>query len=210
MKKYDLYLFDFDGTLLNTMDALEFVFQVSYGHIGMEFKHEDTIEFSRIPLNVGFEKMHAKEEDWPEFCKYIDKSLDFEEALERNHPYPETYEFIEYLRKNHIRAGIVTSNNVHHVQEVLEHLNIPIDTFEIYIGNKECEFFKPHPDPIFKALLQYERAHEKDKIVYVGDGMNDTLSANAAGVDAILIDRVNAFPDSDKYTRISSLMELFK
>lgn len=209
MKKYKLYLFDFDGTLLDTMSALEHVFKTSYGAIGIDFKHEETYEYSVIPLSVGFAKKGAKQEDWPLFCKKIEESLDSHKALISNRPYPESYEFLDYLKKNHVHCGIVTSNKVSHVLEVLDAMNIPDDIFTIYIGNRECEFFKPHPDPIYKALALVPDINKED-VVYIGDGLNDTISANAAGVDAILIDRSNAFPDSDKYIRITNLKQLFE
>ena len=49
-----------------------------------------------------------------------------------------------------------------------------------------------------------------DEVVYVGDGMNDAISANNAGVDAVLIDRNNEFTESDKYKIIRNLKELFE
>ena len=209
MKKYDLYLFDFDGTLLDTIPALEYVFTVSYAAIGLKFDPKDTIEFSRIPLNVGYEKMHADPKKWVEFVENIDKSLDDIESIKRTSLYEETREFLDYLKSNKIRAGIVTSNNVKHVKEVLLDLDLPIDAFELFIGNKECEHFKPHPDPIHKALKTSKYTGELSSVVYIGDGMNDTISANAAGVDAVLIDRNNEFTESDKYQRIHNLKELF-
>lgn len=209
MKKYDLYLFDFDGTLLDTMPALEYVFTVSYESIGIKFDPKDTVEFSRIPLSVGYEKLGADPAKWEQFVHYIDNSLDFPEALKRTHLFEESREFIEYLKANNIRAGIVTSNNSKHVKDVLKFLDLPIDAFEIYIGNKECQHFKPHPDPIQKALKAAKYKGDLSKVVYVGDGMNDTISANSAGVDAVLIDRIDVFEDSDKYQKIKNLKELF-
>ena len=210
MKKYDLYLFDFDGTLLNTMPALEYVFSVSYEHIGVHFNKEDTVEFSRIPLDEGFNKLGAKKEKWDDFCKSIEASLDFPTSLERNYPYEESMAFFKYLKDHHIKAGIVTSNKEKHVKEVLHTMNIPLDTFVIYMGSKQYNNFKPHPEPILKTLEVLGYQGSLDKVVYVGDGINDTLCANNAGVDAVLIDRIDAFKDSDKYIRIKNLLELFK
>lgn len=210
MKKYDLYLFDFDGTLLNTMPALEYVFSVSYEHIGIKFNKDDTVEFSRIPLDEGFNRLGAKKEKWEDFCKYIEASLDFPASLERNYPYPESMEFFKYLKDHNIQAGIVTSNKDKHVKEVLTVMGISLDTFKIYMGSKQYDNFKPHPEPILKALKKIGYQGNLDKVVYVGDGINDTLCANNAGVDAVLIDRIDAFKDSDKYIRIKNLMELFK
>ena len=210
MKKYDLYLFDFDGTLIDSMAALEYVFSYSYNQVGIKFDKDDTVEFSRIPLIDGYEKLHGDPSRWLEFVDIIHDSLDHEESINSNHPYPETYKLMSYLKNNHIQAGIVTSNKDSHVKDVFKKMNIPLDTFALYLGSGQCKLIKPNPAPILMAidLLNYKGDYKN--IVYVGDGMNDTLAANNAGVDAVLIDRIDAFPDSDKYIRIHSLMELFE
>lgn len=210
MKKYDLYLFDFDGTILDTMSALEVIFSKAYTAVGMKFDPKNTVEFSRIPLNVGYQKLNGDSEKFKEFCDQIEIAIDCPEALVSNRTYPETYEFVEYVRKNHIRTGIVTSNRTNHVKDVLKVMNIPIDTFDIYVGNKEYKRFKPHPDPVLKALEIGNYKGDLRNVAYIGDAKNDALSAIAAGVDAILLDRHNEYPDSDQYIRIQNLMELFK
>lgn len=209
MKKYDLYLFDFDGTLLNTMKALEHVFKVSYEHVGAHFDPKDTKLFACIPLDEGYRRLNADPEKWDDFCKYIEKSLDFPESLRDNEPYPETMEFIEYIRNNKIPSGIVTSNKDKHVKEVLDIFGIPLDTFNIYLSSKQCKNHKPHPEPLLRALNQLNYQGDLKKVVYVGDGINDTICANRAGVDAVLIDRNDEFPDSENYIKVHSLLELF-
>ena len=49
---------------------------------------------------------------------------------------------------------------------------------------------------------------DKNDIVYIGDALNDMLSAQRAGLDAILIDRINAFDKEDHFEKIKSLFEL--
>ena len=210
MKKYKLYLFDFDGTILNTMPALEVIFSKTYEHVGMKFDPKDTVYFSRIPSDVGYKILNGDPEKFEEFCKYLEIAIDLPEALVSNHPYEETYEFLEYVKLNHIRTGIVTSNRTHHVKDVLKVMDIPEDSFDIYVGNKEYEKFKPHPDPILKALEIGKYDGDLTDVVYIGDAMNDALSAISAGVNAVIIDREDEYPDSDKYVRIHNLMELFK
>ncbi len=209
MKKYDLYLFDFDGTLLDTEPALAYVFKTGYEHFGIHFDEKDTLEFARMPLEQGYKRLGGDMSKFIAFCDYIHDVLDHHEALINNHLFPDTKEFFELLKKSGVRAGIVTSNKVSHVKEVLEAMDLPYDAFDIFIGNQECHRFKPLPDPILEALKRGNYKGDLSKVVYVGDGINDTLSANAAGVDAVLIDRVDAFPDSDKYVRLHSLTELF-
>ena len=209
MKKYDLYLFDFDGTLLNTLSSLEYVFTYSYGKIGINFKPEDTVLFSRVSLQQGYEIVHANPDDWPLFCDTIEASLDFPEALKRNEPYAESMEFFKYLEDHKILAGIVTSNKQKHVKDVLTVMGVDTRLFTVYMGSKQYENYKPHPEPILKALEAFGYKGPLDKVVYVGDGMNDMECAINAGVDAVLVDRINAFEESNKYIKIKNLMELF-
>lgn len=210
MKKYDLYLFDFDGTLLDTMPALEYVFQTSYRNIGIDFDIKDTPHFSRIPLEDGYKIMKANPKRYKEFCGYIADTLDSDVSLHSNHFYPESKEFFDYLRKHHIKAGIVTSNREKHVKDVLNIMKVPLETFCVYIGRQQYFNPKPHPEPILTTLKHLGYSGPLDKVLYVGDGLNDTISANEAGVDAALIDRYEEFGDSDKYIRIKNLMDLFK
>ena len=209
MKKYKLYLFDFDGTLLDTMPALSYVFKYAYEKVGIKFDEKETMEFARIPLIVGYRRLNGPEERYLEFYDYIDKSLDHPEALHLNSPFAESMEFFKYLKEHQIHAGIVTSNNKTHVIDVLNVMGIPIDTFELYIGNKECERFKPDPDPINKAMVAVGDKFTKQDVVYVGDGLNDALCAEAAGIDAVIVDRENAFANNNEFTIIKNLFELF-
>ncbi len=210
MKKYDLYLFDFDGTLLDTMPALEYVFTTSYKRIGVEFDPRDTAYFSRIPLEDGYEKIGADPQKYGEFCQHIIDTLDSDYSLHSNRFYPESEEFFKYLKEHNIKAGIVTSNRDVHVKEVLEIMGIPVDTFVVYIGRNQYEKPKPHPEPILTTLRHLGYQGPLNSVLYVGDGINDTISANEAGVNAVLIDRNEEFSDSDKYIRIKNLFELFE
>ena len=171
---------------------------------------KDTVEFARIPLSEGYKKMGGKPENWLELVDYIQKALDFPEAITSTLPYEESFEFMKYLKDNHIHAGVVTSNKASHVKDVLNYFNIPLDTFDIYIGNQEVTRFKPHPEPILKAIEVCEKKYNPEDVVYVGDGMNDALSAINAGVNAVLIDRNNEFSESDEYQIIRNLKELFR
>lgn len=210
MKKYDLYLFDFDGTLLDTMKALEYVFSVSYEHVGVKFDPKDTKLYACIPLLEGYQRLNGDPDKWDDFCDYIEKSLDFPESLKHNAFYSETMEVINYMRDNKIKAGIVTSNKDKHVKEVLETMHIPLDTFSVLISSKQSRNHKPHPEPILMALDELKYKGLLANVVYVGDGLNDTICANNAGVDAILVDRNDEFPDSNKYIKIHNLKELFE
>lgn len=209
MKKYKLYLFDFDGTLFNTEKALIFIFKEAFGSVGIEVKAEDSIRISRQPLPVTYKELHGDESRIPEFIAKIDELVNSKKSVEYTDKFSDTLELMDYIKKNSINAGIVTSNNIVHVKDVLNYFDVPTDTFKIYVGNKETDKVKPDPGPILVAL---EKANYKDdlsSVVYVGDAMNDVKAAKNAGVSAILLDRNNEYPDGD-YIKIHSLTELIK
>lgn len=209
MKKYKLYLFDFDGTLFNTEKALEYIFCESFKSVGITVKPEDAMFISRIPLSESYKLYGGKDEDIPTFSRTIEETLASDESVRRTVNYPETEEFLTYMRNNKIQCGIVTSNNVPHVKVILDHLKVPESTFDVYVGNRETPRHKPAPDPILIALKLANYDGDLKDVVYVGDGLNDMVAANAAGVDAILIDRINEHPDGN-YLKIKSLLELIK
>lgn len=209
MKKYKLYLFDFDGTVVDSFPSLYHVFDKAYKAVGITIQESDIPQLAREPLVVGYERFGGKEEDIPLFAKVIEEAVDSHDATIETITFPDSEKFFCYVTEHQIPCGIVTSNKIPHVKDVLEYLNLPYDSFVVFVGNQEIENFKPHPEPILRALEFLNYQGSLKDVVYVGDGLNDMLAAKRAGVDAVLVDRSNEFPDSDDYVRIKGLMDLF-
>lgn len=207
MKKYKLYLFDFDGTIVNTEKALEYIFGESYKAAGIIIDPKDTMPISRKPLKKTYYEYGGTEEKLQVFLDKIEETLKSDRSTELSTNYDDSLVILKYLRDNHIDAGVVTSNNSPHVRVILDHLNIPQDTFKVVVGNGESKIGKPNPDPILKALEMIDYKGDLKDVCYVGDGINDMIAAKAAKVDAILIDRYNEHPMGD-YIKITSLEEL--
>ena len=103
--------------------------------------------------------------------------------------------------------GIVTSNNVPHVRDVLRKFDMQKDFFTVLVGNREAPNPKPSPEPILKALEMINYKGDKKDICYVGDSLNDCISAVNAGIVPILLDRDDEYKDVP-YKTIKSLKEL--
>lgn len=209
MKKYKLYLFDFDGTLFNTMPALRMVFKNSYKEYGIDVTDEECIEFSREPLPVSFERKGGDMAKFWDFVAIINYWLNGEESVKLTELYDDTIEFHDYVRNHNINAGIVTSNNIPHVKDIYKNKGIDCSNFVVFVGNQEEIRPKPEPYPILKALEMLNYQDDLMDVVYIGDGINDCLAAINAGVDTYLLDRDNVFNDTP-YKIIHSLMDLFK
>lgn len=211
MKKYKLYLFDFDGTLFDTIPSLEHVFVEAYKVVGINISPKESKELARKPLLEPYLEKGGKMTDFQKFVDKIGDNLNTKETVELSKKYFDTDIFLKYLKNNNIYCGIVTSNNKNHVQDILNFFNIPLDIFSIYVGNNEYDKdkFKPHPDPILAALKLDERHIDKKDVIYVGDALNDCKCAINAGVNCLLLDRDHEFNDINEYDKVYSLMEIF-
>ena len=203
MKEYDVYLFDFDGTLCDTGESLGPVFIHGFNAIGMDCKPEDALEYMHHSLLEVAEMRGITKEQWPPFVEAIVKALDFEDSLRLIKLFPETVEVLRALKAKGKKMGIVSNNTVTHIQLVLKQFGLT-DLFEVYSGSDVVAVPKPAADPILYALDKFgiEPSHN---VVYVGDFLQDVACGNNAHVDAILIKRDG---DSNHKDVISNLKEL--
>ena len=122
--------------------------------------------------------------------------------------YRDTAEILKLLKANKKTVGIVTSNAKDHVIDVLKRFDL-VDYFDVIVGNKEAPTPKPSPEPILKAL-ELLRIKDKNKVVYIGDSLNDALAAKNAKIKPILLDRLNEFRHIEEYEVISSLEDIVR
>ena len=208
MQKFQLYLFDFDGTLFDTLETSKYVFRKAYEFLGIKLNEEEVLQFTREPIPVSYERMGAPIEKYDAFMEQIEKYLNTtKESIDLTGIYDDTYDTIIDLRMAEADLGIVTSNNVPHVRDILRKFDMQKDFFTVLVGNREAPNPKPSPEPILKALEMIGYKGDKKDVCYVGDSLNDCISAVNAGIVPILLDRDGEYKDVP-YQTIKSLKEL--
>ena len=209
MQKFQLYLFDFDGTLFDTLPSSKYVFKKAYEYLDMEINEDDILAFTREPIPNSYARLGAPKERFNEFMEQIELYVNSKESVNLTNIYDDTYDTIIDLRMDEADLGIVTSNNVPHVRDVLHKFDMQKDFFTVLVGNREAPNPKPSPEPILKALEMIRYRGDKKDVCYVGDSLNDCLAAINAGIVPILLDRDDEYKDAP-YTRIRSLSELLR
>ena len=207
MKQFQLYLFDFDGTLFDTLPSSKYVFRKAYENIGFKFNEDDVLGFTREPIPDSYSRLGAPKELFNSFMDDIEKYVNSQESVNLTDIYDDTYDTIIDLRMVEADLGIVTSNNIPHVRDVLRKFDMQKDFFAVLVGNREAPNPKPSPEPILKALEMINYQGNKEDVCYVGDSINDCLSAVNAGITPILLDRDDEYKDVP-YLKIKSLKEL--
>lgn len=193
MKKYDVYLFDFDGTLVDSHESLRLVFEEAYAKVNTKVPEGYTLRLMRVPLYVGYEELKAPQDEESKklFGSEIIRLLDEPEVLKATESYEDTIDVLKKLHNQGKKLGIISSNNRKHIFEVMRFLGIDERLFDVVVGNQETRKHKPNPDPILKGLEIL--GISKEGVCYVGDGLDDMRCAANAGVDSILVDRRNEY-----------------
>ncbi|MCD6211629.1 MAG: HAD hydrolase-like protein, partial [Sulfurovum sp.] len=147
-----IILFDLDGTLIDSTEAILESFTVAYKTFQEEVPADDLIKAEiGHPLDHMFSTLGVKE----------DKIWDYVHAYKMHYRkifcaktvlLPEAREAVE-LASQHATLGIVTTKTAKYSIELLEHMGL-MDYFEVLIGRENVEHPKPHPEPIQKALLK--------------------------------------------------------
>lgn len=174
-------MFDLDGTLIDSTEAILESFSVAFEVHGKEAPHSDLIK-SEIghPLDHMFATLGVEEE---KVWDYVDayKNHYRQISCQKTVLLPDAIEAVELAGK-HATLGVVTTKTAKYSIELLEYFGL-MQHFEVLIGRENVENPKPHPEPIQKALQGLPKI--TDDIWMVGDTCMDMLSAKAANVDAV-------------------------
>ncbi len=177
MPAYPVWLFDFDGTLVDTHGVI----LDCYRHAALEVLGEelpaDVVEanLSRTLREAAADVAGERAEEF--FRVYVEHSL----ALHADEvgPFEGVTEMLMRLRDDGRRLGIVTSKLRSVVDLVLDQISYG-PAFEVIVTVDDTELHKPDPDPILFALERLNVG--PDAAIYVGDSPYDILAARAAGV----------------------------
>ena len=184
-KKYDVILFDMDGTLIDTDELIAQTFFCLYDKYnnGKRATREEMVYFSGPPISETLAK---------EFPQINQEELfqEFHDISWRLYPqYLKSFPFVKdaliELKKDHYRLGIVTNKMHGTTQYCLELLNMN-NIFDVVIGIDDVNLPKPHSEGIFKAMDILNQP-EKVKVLYIGDNGSDFLTSQNAGIDCGLI-----------------------
>ena len=206
LNEFDVFLFDFDGTLFDTLESSIYVFEEAYKQIGIKVNHDEVLGYTREPIPNSYKRLVGSMDGYPSFIKDIDDLVHSQKVVDMTEIYSETAEILKFLKANKKIVGIVTSNSKKHVIDVLNKFGLT-SYFDVIVGNKEAPNPKPSPEPILKALELLGR-HNKEKVVYIGDALNDAIAATNAGVTPILLDRLDEFSEYKQYKIINNLKKI--
>ncbi len=173
-------LFDLDGTLIDSTEAILEGFRVTFEKFGKNYPGDKEVKkLIGLPLDIMFENLGVKENVWDFVMTY--KKHYRKISKQKTFLLPFAKEALKEA-STFARLGIVTTKTGEYSKELLEHFGI-LNYFEVLIGREDVENPKPHPEPILKALHKMKAS--KEAAWMIGDTCLDMVSAKEAGINYV-------------------------
>ena len=186
MKEYSTYIFDLDGTLLNSLLDLQLSCNYALVQSGMP---ERTYDEVKMFVGNGVKKLMERaipaglenpmfDETYTTFRQYYMKH-----CLDHTCPYPGIENLLRRLKMKHKNIAVVSNKFYAATQDLCHHF-FP-DTVSVAIGERDNIHKKPAPDTVIEALRQLKTT--KDGAVYIGDSDVDISTAKNCNMPCISV-----------------------
>lgn len=183
---YETYIFDLDGTLLNTLGDLAASCNYALRLNDMPERTIDEVKSfvgngvknlmeRAIPGGLNNEKFNA--------AYYMFRQHYMKHGLDTTEPYPGIQEMLHRLNSKGKNIAVVSNKFDLATKDLCHHFFK--DNITVAIGEKEGIRKKPAPDTVNEALKQLGVTSEK--AVYIGDSDVDIMTARNSGMPCISV-----------------------
>lgn len=186
---FNVYVFDLDGTLLDTLQDLANSVNYALRQNGMpEHTIDDIRRFVGNGVRLLMERAVPDGAQNPQFEAAFAtfRQHYMQHSLDTTRPYDGIPELIHELKARGCQMAVVSNKMMAATQELVRHFfpDIPVA-----IGEHEAAGIrkKPAPDTVYEALRQLGIIHHPSDIVYVGDSDVDLATARNSGLPCISV-----------------------
>ena len=181
--KYDLIIFDLDGTILDT--SLGIFNSVRYAEKMMNFEpvtDEVLKKFVGPPPKEMYKKIYNVSEDKALLAAKYHREYGRTHAIYEAKVYPKIIEVLDSLKKDKIKLAVATLKSQNIAEEILQYFDLD-KFFDVIVGMDEKETLTK-ADTI---RISMEKVGIKDNVLMIGDSKYDELGAKEINVDFISV-----------------------
>ena len=189
-KGKELIIFDFDGTLINSIPDLTLAINKMLSHYNLSLL---TVKQATPFIGNGAKPLVQRALEYSIQNQKISQDL-LDEAFEiyfsayqevtcdKTYMYPGVLETLNYLNKQGYKMVICTNKPFGFIEPILDKLSIK-QFFKCWIGEDSLSKKKPNAAPLFH--LAKEMDINIEKCIMIGDSKNDILAAQNSGMENI-------------------------
>lgn len=177
------YIFDWDGTLVNTIDLTFKIYADIFSELGK-------IKISPNDFKRLFGRNHAPLYNFVGLTAEERNKIDnmWVEAYKKNQAeialFPFAKEFLQELKNHGKKLGLVSSGKTWRVSQELEFLGVK-DFFDSIVTIEQIQNPKPSPEGLLLAAKQI--GIQPQECIYFGDMQEDVIAGKNAGMKTVVI-----------------------
>lgn len=203
-RKYDLIIFDLDGTLLDTADGILSAvrFTVEYFHL-RPIPEERLRSFIGPPIQQSFAKEYGVPAEVGNEYAAVFRDRYKDHDLLKATPYSGIIEALKDLKSMGCRIAVATYKREDYALRLLNHFGF-LELFDYAHGSDFSG--KQKKSDIIQLCIDESGITDKGRIAYVGDTDGDRIGAQEAGVDFIGVSYGFGFTEGDIIPEKSTLV----
>ncbi|MBI5966913.1 MAG: HAD family hydrolase [Deltaproteobacteria bacterium] len=176
-------IFDLDGTLIDSYEAIYLSFQFAYQNMGLQ-----PLPFDEVKRVVGYGLRNTfrdllGEERVPEALRLFRQK--YEDLYRQNTSLlPGAREVSKALHERGIKLAVATNKLGRFSREIFQHFGMD-KLFAVIVGDEDVSHNKPHPEMLLYAIEKMGLPNEE--VIFVGDSLIDIQTGKNAGVRVFVV-----------------------
>lgn len=179
--KYQLVIFDVDGTLLDTTQGIAEAVKYTIKCKNLPAIDEGKIlQFIGPPIQDSFYMHYGLEGNELQEVAEIFRNYYKEHSLLLAKPYDGVYDVLETLKENHIMIAVATYKRQDYARRLLSFFHF--DQYSSFLYGSDNNNILKKAD-IINLCIEDAGIYAKDNVLMVGDSEHDAKGANSAEID---------------------------
>lgn len=183
MKKYDLVVFDLDGTLLDTSEGVLAAVRHTIKTLNFPMLSEEKIStFIGPPIQESFAVQYGLQGEILQKIATVFRNQYKDVDLLKAAPYNGIYELLKTLNADGIMSAVATYKREDYALTLLNHYEFGKYMKSMHGADNENRLKK---QDIIQMCIAESGIGDYDRVVMVGDTVHDAIGAEKLGVDFI-------------------------
>jgi phosphoglycolate phosphatase len=203
MRRYDVVLWDLDGTIVDSAEGIYVSFEHTFTAMGRDVPDRATLrKFLGPPLIETFgELMGMNRADTLRAVQLYRENYHAVGAF-KGMPYDGVVEVVERVRAAGIPTALATSKAETAARLVTDHFDLN-RLFDVYASATDDDSRKTKEEVVEHALALFaERGIDTSRAVLIGDRIHDVDGAFLHGIDCVLVEW--GYGNPDEFARATS------
>lgn len=184
MKKYQVFLFDLDGTITDSSEGITNSVMYALKKYGIEETEREKLnQFIGPPLTVSFQKFYHFSEEQAIEAVGIYREYYAEKGIYENCVYDGFEEMIKKMKEHGKTLIVATSKPEPYARRIIEYFHLS-EYFD-YVAGMELNGARGSKEEVIRYAIETCQISDLSKVLMIGDREHDVIGAKSVGIDCL-------------------------